>query len=367
MNDNLKLAYSAEVASATKAGKTSNLKLDRPIMFCGGGTLGAVVPLLAVVEEIKKLSPERELVWVGTDTPQIKEVVESYGIKFETLPVVKADRFWSLQNLAVPFNFIRVLVKAARLLDKYFPETIVNAGSFTGVPLIWLGKVFGCRVIIHQQDRVPSLSNQLTGYLANVVTVAFSDMKHIFTPKIGIYLGNPIRQSLLDAVAKFKIQNLKFKILVMGGSSGALGLNEKIKMCLPQLLEKFQVIHLTGRGKGVDFKNENYQQEEFVFDGLARFYAEAEVVISRCGLNAITELSALKKKTIFVPLPDSHQGANAQWLAQNGAVVLRQAEITSEILLKKIGEALESASPKWWEFYQLDAAHKLAEIVLESK
>jgi len=351
----------------------SNSKLQttnssRPILFCGGGTLGAVVPLLAVVEEIKKISPKRELIWVGTDTPQIKEAVESYGIKFETLPVVKADRFWSLQNLAVPFNFIRVLVKAARLLDKYFPETIVNAGSFTGVPLIWLGKVFGCRVVIHQQDRVPSLSNQLTGYLANVVTVAFSDMKHIFTPKIGIYLGNPVRFSLLAEFQKYphiQIPNSKFQILIMGGSSGALGLNEKIKICLPQLLEKYQVVHLTGIGKGLDFKNENYQQYEFSFENMAKFYAEADVVISRCGLNTISELSALKKPTVFVPLSESHQGANAQWLADNGAPVLKQAEITAEILLQKLADATANHHPKWWDFYQPDAAKKLAEIIVK--
>lgn len=356
------------VETSFTTGRVQSSKLERPIMFCGGGTLGAVVPLLAVVEELKKISPDTKIVWVGSENEIVKNAVLSCGLNYEVLPTVKVDRFWSWQNLTMPFRFLKVLFLSLRFVEKYFPAVIINAGSFTGVPIIWLGKFFGAKIVIHQQDRVPSLSNSLTVYLANEITVSFPDQKHIFQPKIARYIGNPVRASLLKKYSNLPPTTYNLPtVLIMGGSSGALGLNEKIKECLSELLKKYKVVHLTGAGKGLDFNKDNYEQHEFSFDKMAKFYAEASLVISRCGLNAISELSALKKPTIFVPLPDSHQEANATWLAENGALVLKQKEITPEILNAKIDEAWAQNNPAWWNFYQPDAAHNLAKIILDDK
>jgi len=352
------------------------------IILSGGGTGGSVSPLLAVAEEIKKKNPKTQFLFIGTKkgVPE-KELAQMRHFPYQGIFSGKLRRYFSFKNIIDPFFIFLGFIQSFFILLKFKPKAIFSAGSFVAVPLSLAARILRIPVYIHQQDIVPGLANKIITPLAEKITISFKKSLNDFPKDKTIFTGNPVRSSILlgdkkRAIKRFNLKQKLSTLLIMGGGTGAKKINELIFKIIPELAEFCQIIHITGKNKQKELKQENlilnrYHQIDFLTRELPDVYQIADLVVSRAGLGSLTELSALGKPSIIIPIPNSHQEINASYFKeQESIVVLEQKEITSELLLKTIKELIENQK----ELKRLEknilkmsnkkASEKIAEIIL---
>jgi UDP-N-acetylglucosamine--N-acetylmuramyl-(pentapeptide) pyrophosphoryl-undecaprenol N-acetylglucosamine transferase len=321
------------------------------VMFTGGGTLGPVTPLLAVAKAWKEdMGDDVSFVWVGTADGPERDLVESHDIPFFTLPVFRLPRYVTVEWLLLPFRAVRTFWHAWKLLRKHKPDLIATAGGFTGVPLIVLGKLFGVKSWVHQQDAQVLLSNRLVNAFANCVSTAWQDSVDDFSAEQVQCVGNPVRKEILHGDARrarevFGLDADLPTVLVFGGGTGSRWLNHTMKEIAADVVGDANVLHITGKGKRsaeFDEMPDNYRVVEYLGDEMADAYALADLVVCRAGMGTITELAALEKPSIIIPLPHSiHQIKNALRLHDtDAAIVLQQDKTAADKLSHVIGTLL---------------------------
>jgi UDP-N-acetylglucosamine--N-acetylmuramyl-(pentapeptide) pyrophosphoryl-undecaprenol N-acetylglucosamine transferase len=229
-------------------------------------------------------------------------------------------------------------------------------------------------ILIHQQDLQAGLANKLMAKTARQITVAFSASLKDYGAQ-AVVVGNPYLIPTLEkkeiVLARYGLTNEKPLVLIFGGGTGAEALNEAVASKLPELLEQAQIIHLSGRGKMIDKKAPGYCQQEFVsHQELWSLMAAADLVIARPGLGTLTELAALKKVSLLVPMPKTHQEANAEAVRSAGAaLVLAQKELNNSLVstvnrLLTQAETRAALSREMAQFIKPGAAAAIAEIIL---
>ncbi len=358
---------------------------SKTIMLSGGGTGGSVTPLLAVAEELLKEDENLNILFVGSDNGPEKDLVAGFsGKKIRFIKTIsgKFRRSFSLDNFFDIFKIIFAFFSALIILNRERPALVISAGSFVSVPLVWASALFRIPVLIHQQDIRPGLANKLMAPLARVITVSFEKSLTDYGPR-AVLIGNPLKSvgayefKKNETRKKYSLELDKPLVLVIGGGTGALALNELTEQAINNnsLLNICQIIHLSGRGKlsSEKISNPGYQVFEFLDQReVLSLMAAADLVISRCGLGVLTELSALAKAAILIPIPNSHQEENAMVFGDaKAAVVLSQLEINSQTLkleIKKLltdsklrGELMNNIS----KVIKPQAAKNMAAIIFE--
>jgi UDP-N-acetylglucosamine--N-acetylmuramyl-(pentapeptide) pyrophosphoryl-undecaprenol N-acetylglucosamine transferase len=306
----------------------------RTILFAGGGTLGPVAPLLAVAARLEERDHHFRFAWAGTDHGPERDLVEDAGIHFATIPVAKLPRYLSWKLVTAPFDYARARQEAARLLDEARPVLVLSAGGYTAVPVITEAAKRGIPCLAHQLDYRVGLSNRMVAKQCRYVTVSFEYPVSPFPVKVQTYqIPTPVRFASSDVPSRdFACRYFGFNpsqpvLLVVGGGTGAKTLNETFAHIRHRLPADLQILHITGRGKseGIISETPSYVVNEFLGSDMVRAYAAADLVVSRAGVGAISELAVLKKPTIFVPLPDSPQDANVSALG-TAIRAMRQTE-----------------------------------------
>lgn len=326
----------------------------KKIIFSGGGTLGPVMPLLAVFQELKKKHPDWDFLWVGTSNGPEVEMAHKYGISFSSIPEAKFRRYWSWKNVADFFKFFVALFQSVLLIRKYQPDVLISAGGFVSVPLHLAAFILKKKTIIHQQDVIMGLANRIMAMTATYICVSLPKQVEEFPKHKTIYLGNPIRESLKNGSAVMAIKNLLLDpdiptILVLGGGTGAMSLNKVMAEIMPRVVEEAQVVHMTGKGKEIVIPRvqgrsndvllkERYHPVQFLDEQmLADVFAAADVVVCRAGFSTLTELAVLGKAMIIAPIPNSHQVANAEFFAEKCGAQIYNSDIeSSSILLDEV-------------------------------
>ncbi|MEK7557781.1 MAG: undecaprenyldiphospho-muramoylpentapeptide beta-N-acetylglucosaminyltransferase [Patescibacteria group bacterium] len=342
---------------------TTSFKKIVKILLTGGGTSGSVAPLLAVVEELPHLAPSKreavqenkiayglefEFLWIGTKDGPERKMVEKENIKFKTIICGKLRRYFSWQNFIDIFKIKIGFWQSFFILLKWRPDLVITAGSFVSVPVVWAAWILHIPILIHQQDIRPGLANKLMALFAKVITVTFEKSLEDYGKK-AVWIGNPIRRQLI--ISNHELQNNNYRqynlnkdllvVLIVGGGTGAEAVNNLILQSLDELTKFCQIIHLVGKDKAItnhQLPITNYVKYEFLdVEQMAEVYNLANVVVSRCGMGVLTELSYLGKPTILIPMPDSHQEDNAAIFEEAQAtIILKQKELTSEKLISEI-------------------------------
>jgi len=359
-------------------------KIKNKIMLSGGGSGGPVIPLLEITKELRRLKPELDFVFVGTENGPEKEMVENFGdLRFLSLPAGKFRRYFSLKNFSDIFKIISAFFKAFPLLRKEKPSLIISVGSFASVPLIYAAAFLRIPIIIHQQDVRPGLANRLMAPCAKIITAVFEKTLVDYGPK-AILTGNPIsvpeKFPELDEALKPLFSGDKPLVLVLGGGTGAIAINKLVQDSKSELLNHCHLIHVTGRNKG-NLENETnpeagkgiYLSWEFLSHSqLLAIMDKATLVVSRCGLATLTEISALKKASILIPMPRSHQEDNANIFSRAGAAkVLNQEKLNKDIFATEIKniitnkEMLSSYANNAHDIMEKGAANKISKIILD--
>jgi UDP-N-acetylglucosamine:LPS N-acetylglucosamine transferase len=318
------------------------------ILFCGGGTLGPVTPLLAVLRKMRQMRPDLGFAWVGTEYGPEAALVEAEGVAFHALPRAAWPRYPSKRWLTFPFDYLRASKMARQILDDEQASLVVSAGGFMQVPVIRAAAKQGIPCAVHQLDYVPLLSNKAVAGKCRLVTSSFAYSKSPFGDVKVIRIATPCRfygvdiPSRKDAAASLNLDPLRPTLFVFGGGTGALALNEAIASVLDELLKMTQIVHLTGKGKAIGhaLKHRDYHVHEF-FDEtqMLNAYAAADLVVSRGGFGTLSEMAALKIAAIVVPIPQSPWIENVEALG-DAVRMVRQTENLGNNLLKNVKDLL---------------------------
>lgn len=307
------------------------------IAYAGGGSLGPVTPLLAVHARLLEQDPGLEAIWFGTPDGPERALVEARGMRFIAVPVAKIRRFWTWEQLRLPWRYLQALHLVRRVLRQERPDVVVSAGGFTAVPVIRVAARLGIPSLAHQLDWLPGLANRFLADRCTRVTSSFTYPDPPFGKGVPVQpVATPVQFSLDElpargqAVRQVGLSSGQPILLVMGGGTGAAPMNDLVRRCWADWQRRgWQVIHLTGKGKaGERLTGKGIVQKEFCLpEEMRTLYGAADLVLMRAGLGAISEAVALRKPMVLVPLPGSAQEANARVFAEaGGALVIPQAQ-----------------------------------------
>ena len=316
------------------------------IVLTGGGTAGHVTPNIALMGRLKEQG--YQISYIGSYNGIEKTLIEELGIPYYGISSGKLRRYFDLKNFTDPFRVLKGFSEARKLLKQLKPDVVFSKGGFVTVPVVVAAGRLKIPAIIHESDMTPGLANKLCIPSAVKVCCNFPETKAHLPEGKAVVTGTPIRPELLQGDADkgrafTGFTSEKPVIMIIGGSLGAQAVNDAIRRILPQLLKDFQVVHLCGKGKQDDSKNDlkGYVQYEYIESELADLFAMADIVISRAGANAICELQALKKPNLLIPLSANasrgDQILNARSFEKQGfSMVLEEEAITDDVLLKAV-------------------------------
>ena len=322
------------------------------IILTGGGTAGHVTPNIALLPRLKELG--YDIQYIGSYTGIEKELIEPFGIPYHGISSGKLRRYFSVQNFTDPFRVLKGFREAHKLIRQLKPDVIFSKGGFVSVPVVLAGKRCKVPVIIHESVMTPGLANKIAIPSAAKVCCNFPETLKSLPEGKAVLTGSPIRQELLSgnkiaAMDMCHFTSDKPVILVIGGSLGAVAVNNAVREALPELLKDFQIIHLCGKGKmDESLKDvEGYCQFEYIKNELRNLFALADIVISRAGANAICELLALHKPNLLIPLSANasrgDQILNARSFERQGfSLVLEEEQLTKETLLNAVKTLYEN-------------------------
>lgn len=349
------------------------------ILLTGGGTMGSVTPLLAMADYWKDQNEKNEYLWIGTKKGPEKTAVEKENIKFSAVASGKLRRYSSWKNFIDPIFILIGFVQSFFIIRKFKPDAILSAGSFVSVPVIFSGWLLRVPSLIHQMDIRPTLSNKIVALFAAKITVGFEKSLKDYSSRKTVWVGNPIRRSLRAENRKSKVEsffNLKNDIpiaLIVGGGTGAMAINKLVWKSTSELTKFCKIIHITGKNKlsGSITTIANYHSFEFLnTEQMASAYNLADIVVSRCGIGTLSELSFFKKPSILIPIPDSHQEENAELFKNaQAAIILSQKKITAKILAENIKKLLfnnylkKQLGANIYKLTNPDATEKISKII----
>ncbi|MGI9650540.1 undecaprenyldiphospho-muramoylpentapeptide beta-N-acetylglucosaminyltransferase [Chryseobacterium sp. RLHN22] len=307
------------------------------VLLSGGGTGGHIFPAIAIADEIRKRFPEAEFLFIGANGKMEMEKVPQAGYKIEGLNIAGFDRGNLLKNIGLPFKLISSLLKAKKIIKEFKPDFAVGTGGFASGPALFMAAKMGIPTFIQEQNSLPGKTNTANGKKATAVFTAYPDMEKFFPHSKVFFLGNPIRENIVSgmqetsqAKEKLGLDKNKLTILSVGGSLGSRTLNNGWKDNLDQLKEKgYQLIWQTGKLDYKELNNESQisnlesqiQLKEFIKD-METAYSAADVIVSRAGAIAISELAVAQKPVVLVPFPfaaEDHQTKNAMNLVEKNA------------------------------------------------
>lgn len=321
------------------------------IVLTGGGTAGHVTPNIALIPELKAAG--YDIQYIGSYDGMEKKLIEDMGISYHGISSGKLRRYFSMKNFSDPFRVLKGMSEAKKLMKELKPDVVFSKGGFVTVPVVFAAHSRHIPVIIHESDMTPGLANKLALPKASRVCCNFPETKALFPEGKAIVTGTPIRKELFSGDSAFALTfcgftDMKPVMLIIGGSTGSVAINNSIRENLDAILEKFNVIHLCGKGNlDESLKNKKgYVQYEYIKKELASLLALSDIVVSRAGANAICELLALRKPNILIPLSAAasrgDQILNAESFKKSGySYVIEEENLNNETLLKGISYVYE--------------------------
>lgn len=325
------------------------------IIISGGGTGGHIFPALAIADEIRKLVPESNFLFVGAKGKMEMEKVPAAGYKIIGLPIAGLQRKLSLKNLTFPFKVFSSWLKAKRIIKEFKPDVAIGVGGYASGPLLFAASNKNIPCLIQEQNSFAGITNRILGKKVDRICVAFEGMEKFFPKEKIVLTGNPVRENVVnikgkkdEAIRFFQLDSSQKTLLIVGGSLGSWAINEAIETSLAEWKNHgFQIVWQTGKlfydrakksAEGMSW----VKVHEFIFK-MDFAYSVADLIISRAGAIAVSEISLVKKPSILIPLPsaaEDHQTKNALKLAEKKAAILLKQEEAKNKLGAKVLELM---------------------------
>ena len=321
-----------------------NTLLNAPVVVVmAGGTGGHVFPALAVAHRLNESG--YRVIWVGNRSGMEASLVPKHGFEMAWISFGGVRGKGLLPKLLLPFNLLVALAQSLGILLRFRPRAVIGFGGYISFPGGMMAALLGKRLVLHEQNAIAGLANKVLAKVADRVVTAFPDVLPRAT-----WCGNPVRKEIIGLpapAARYGARSGALRLMVIGGSLGALALNEVLPKALALLpaSERPQVTHQSG-ARHIDALRAAYAAKgvdaaTFAFiDDMARAYADADLVICRAGAMTVAEIACAGVAALFVPFPfavDDHQTANARFLAdKNAALLVQQAALTPEALAAQL-------------------------------
>lgn len=337
------------------------------VLLSGGGTGGHIFPAIAIADEIRKRFPGAEFLFIGANGKMEMEKVPQAGYRIEGIDIAGIDRGNMLSNLGLPFKILKSLSKSKKIIKSFAPDFAVGTGGFASGPALYEASKLGISIFIQEQNAHAGVTNKILSKKAKAVFTAYPKVEGFPAEKIH-FLGNPIRENIASgmqdtaqAKEKLGLDKDKLTILSVGGSLGSRTLNNAWNENLDRLKEKgYQLIWQTGK---LDYKeivdghqlsvdgnnrqpatNNQIQIKEFIKD-MEIAYSAADVIVSRAGAIAISELAVAQKPVLLVPFPfaaEDHQTKNAMNLVEKNAARMVKDNEMQDKFWNTLSEICES-------------------------
>ena len=358
------------------------------VIISGGGTGGHIFPALAIAKAMKKQISSIEFLFVGAYDRMEMEKVPSHGYKIVGLWISGLQRHLDRKNLLFPVKLLHSIYKAKRIIKNFKPDLAIGTGGYASAPVLYVAAKRGIPSLIQEQNSYPGLTNKILARYVNKICVSYDKMDKFFPSDKVLFTGNPIRDDILDLEDKksqaqklFNIDTSKPTVLVVGGSLGALTINIAIGENIEKLNDiGMNLIWQTGDSYYdkaqkfiANFNTKGINAYAFLTD-MDKAYAAADVIVSRAGAIAISELCCVGKPIILVPSPnvtENHQYKNAQSLVNKNAALLvedvnancKLVETIAQLLKNEELQACLSSNIKKLEI--TDAADRIVKIALD--
>ncbi len=349
------------------------------ILISGGGTGGHISPALALADEIRNRLPAARILFVGAAGRMEMQSVPRAGYKIQALPISGIERKVSFTHMTFPFKLWKSLRRAGQILSGFQPDVAIGTGGYASGPALYMAAKKKVPTIVQEQNAVPGLTNRILARTADYICVAYPHMERYF-PRQKIRLtGNPVRRHLfVGGLEKKRAKEvLGFRpdaklVCSFGGSQGSRTLNRVWKGVIDRL--DVQLLWQTGVREYLDLKGLQRQHVKIVdfVPDVSVAYAAADLVVSRAGAMAISELSAAQKAAVLVPLPHAaadHQTKNADALVRSAAAVWVSDERASERLWPKVSslladeESLRELERNIAQFARPGATHEIVDLI----
>ena len=312
----------------------------KKIIISGGGTGGHIFPAIAIANAVKEILPDAEILFVGANGRMEMKRIPEAGFAIEGLDIYGLQRKISVknivENLKLPFRLYRSTQQAKKIIKKFRPDVVVGVGGYASAPTLRVAAAMKIPTLIQEQNSFPGITNKLLAKKVDVICTAYDNLERFFPAQKIIKTGNPIRKDILNpadkksAYSHFQLDENKKTVAVVGGSLGSRTINEAVSTFAKEFSDKnFQLIWQTG-----EHYFQNLPQEYKNLDGVKimpfvqrmdYLYSVANVVVSRAGALAISELCVVGKPCILIPSPnvsEDHQTKNAKVLSDADAAIL---------------------------------------------
>jgi len=357
------------------------------VIIAGGGTGGHVFPAIAIANAIKEKVFNAQILFVGATGRMEMQKVPAAGYHIIGLNISGLQRRITWKNLQVPFKLCDSMVRSKNIVKRYRPHVVIGVGGYASGPLVRAATQLGVPTLIQEQNSYAGITNKLLAKKVDKICVAYEGMERFF-PKEKIFLtGNPVRHNILSANEKraegleyFGLTAEKKVVLVVGGSLGALSINEAVSNHLDYLIKQgLQIIWQTGKSyfekaslQVAGFGKTGVSVHAFI-DRMDLAFGAADIVVSRAGAIAISEICALQKASVLVPSPnvaEDHQTKNALALVNMQAAVLLPDNKVRQLLGDEIKNLVEDEDRIYKikqniaRLYYRDSAKNIAGVAL---
>lgn len=358
------------------------------VIISGGGTGGHIFPAIAIANALKKLDPDTSIHFVGAKGRMEMEKVPEAGYSIDGLWISGLQRKLTAKNLSFPFKVISSVMKSRKILRTFKPDVCIGVGGYASGPLLYAAAGKGIPTLVQEQNSFPGITNRILASRVKKICVAYEGLERWFPREKIVMTGNPIREQVIqvegkkaEALRHFGLSQDKKTLLFVGGSLGARSINEAVRNHFEKLIaEGYQLIWQCGKAYG-SAAEELLQGKDTSSIKLHQFiremdlaYAAADMIVSRAGAMAVSELCHIGKPTFLVPSPnvaEDHQTKNAMALVDKGAAVLIKDSEIRDVLhdqIRKVDSdsALQSSlSQAILQMAQAHSDQRIAEEILQ--
>lgn len=356
---------------------------DLRFVISGGGTGGHIFPAIAIANALKRKT-KGEMLFVGAKGRMEMEKVPMAGYEIKALPIAGIQRKLDVKNFLLPFRVLKSVQMAKKILRDFQPDAVVGVGGYASGPVLYAAARMKIPTLIQEQNSFAGITNKILGKRVNKICVAFAGMEKFFPAEKIVLTGNPVRNDIAkgnreEALRFFELKNGMPTLLIIGGSLGARTINDSVLSGIEKIYnESMQVIWQTGKNYFDKIQlEEKFKERIKIFSFIQRMdlaYAAADIVVSRAGAIAVSEMCLVGKPAILVPSPnvaEDHQAKNALSVVKNNGAILihdneaREKLIDTAIALMRDENRKSALSENISKMAFADADEKIADEILK--
>lgn len=337
--------------------------MSKKIIIAGGGTGGHIFPAIAIANALKQQQPDIEILFVGAKGKMEMEKVPQAGYEIKGLDIAGFNRSSLIKNMGLPFMIVRSFIQVRRIINEFKPDAVIGVGGYSTYPVLKYAQSRRIPTFIHESNSFAGKANMMLGKNATKIFVASTGMEKFFPANKLMVTGNPVRTAIAhstvtrsEGIRFFGLDENKKTVLAVGGSLGARSINEALATNLNEFANNnLQLIWQTGTTTATEYKAKAVGQPNIwcnhFITHMEMAYAAADIVISRAGAMAVTELCVTGKPAIFVPFPlaaEDHQTANAKTLVdRQAAMIVKDSEAKEKLVTTVIELSKNEQLQKW--------------------